>query len=675
MAAPNQNPQPVVQRSFSGGMASQLDPMSLRGDDALTTTGSLGRGAQYRVGVNIINRGGFISTRPGNEWKVTFPARLPTDDGAVLPSNAQGFVHFKTLSGQDYLVCAVDGAIYHSVYPFVSWEVLPIRLRADVSEIFFAVCEQALVNNEDGSVTAIDPRRVLIVQDGASRPIVWDGNTTINTATIPAGMVMAWSGNRLWVADGPKLYASDIGDPTSFRETGYLGIGGSFLFPLRITAMAENTDGNQLLVWTETSMHSVASGIRDREQWQATSNFIQTISSTIGCVSSRSVRQQYGLTWWMSRDGLANYNTAYNTRISSVLPVLDSEMAVSKAGLMKDLSRSCIGSHGSFLLVSVPYGSVMNKHTWVMDTAPLASVTETSSPPVWASIWTGFAPAAWVSGFIAGASRCYQLVTEEGGLVSLWEAFTDRTDDHGIPIRWSVETRGFGADGFTKLEVKRADIRLTNVRGVLDFAAFLSPSHYGAYRKILTHRAKANISPLSTDGVITPYTELPGQAAGQFRMLTSQSPTATLSVPCDPQVPRGNALRAPSWSLLLAGVGHASVTGIRLTCLLDSESLDGTCADNTEGEDIKAVTDGTAFTGGWSDIPFSVDLYRSTQTHPGFGLGSVTAEASSFVSQAAADRLALAIAESTAATIFRSTEPSGTYGPRVRVEEPPSLPN
>lgn len=673
MSAPNQTPQPVAQLSFAGGMMSHLDPLRIPGDDSKSSSGAMRLGAAYRVGTNIINRGGFITTRPGNEWKVTFPQRPLDIDGNQVASSAQGAIHFKTLSGQDYLVCAVDGAIYYASYPFTEWHVLPIRLRADVSEIYFAVCEQALTKNNDGSVASIDPRRVLVIQDGTSRPLVWDGNACVASVAIPAGACMAWSGNRLWVADGPKLYASDIGDPTSFDETAYLGIGGSFLFPLRITAMSENTDGN-LFVWTETSMHLVSSGVRDRSLWQSTTNFIQTVSNTVGCVSNRSVRQQYGMTWWMSRDGLANYNSAYNTKISSVFPVLDSEMAISKAGLHQDLTRCCLGTHGNFLLVSVPYGSTRNKHTWVMDAAPLASVTELNAPPVWSSIWTGFAPAAWISGFIASASRCYQLSHDEDGRVSLWEAFSTRTDDHGIPIRWSLETRGFGADGFTRIEVKRVDLRLANIRDTLDLAVFLSPSHYGAYRKILTHRAVADVSPLSTSGSITPYTEIPGIAAGQMRLLSSQTPTSTVNVPCDPQVPRGNALRAPAWSVLIAGVGHASLLGLRLTCVVDSESLTGTCADNTDGSAIRAIADGTAFTDAWTDIPYSVEMFRSSQTHAGFGQGSVSAEAASFVSQQAADRIALAIAESTAATTFLSTEGTGLYGPRVRVAEPPALP-
>lgn len=668
MAAPNQSPTTVVQLSFSGGMKSQLDPITIPGDDYRKLYG----GGAYRVGLNVINRGGFVSTRPGHSWKVTFPGL-----GTGYPSNAQGSAHFKTFEGEDFLVVAVDGAIYYANYPFNEWKVFPVRLRQDVSKVYFAVCEQALKKNPDGSVSSVSPRRVLVVQDGYSRPLVWDASAPAKSVNdVPTGTVMAWSGNRLWVADGPQLYASDIGDPTSFDETGYIGVGGSFLFPLRITGMAETSDGNQLFVWTESSTHSVASGVRDRNSWQTTQNFIRTVSSTVGCVSSNSIRQQYGLLWWMSRDGLSNFNTARNTLVDSVFPVLDAEMAISKGSLHSDLSRCCIGSHGNFLLVSVPYGSTRNKHTWVMDATPLASVTEQNAPPVWASIWTGTNPTSWISGFIAGASRCFQLSLDDDGFVSMWESFTDHTDDHGVPISWALETRGFGTDGFARMELKRADLRFGNIRGDHDLAVFVAPSQHGAYKRILTNRTHADVRPLGTVLPVTPATEIPGVAAGQFRQFKTAQPRSSLSISCDPQVPEGIPERDSSFSFLLYGLGYASFTGIRLVWIPDSENLEGSCKDEGEGATVRAVSDGTAFTTDWADIPFTSQPFLGTATKVGYGgQPDVTADAVSFISQEAADRLALAIADSRAVTRYLSTESTGEYLPQVRVETPPNLPS
>jgi hypothetical protein len=656
MAAPNVAPKSIIQLAFAAGMKSQLDPLVMPE-------------ASYRLGLNVVNRGGFITTRPGNSWKVTFPARA---DG--LASNAQGSVHFKTFDGKDYLVTAVDGAVYYSSYPFSDWLAFPVRLRADVAQIHFAVCEQALDTNVDGSVTLITPRRVLIVQDGFSRPIVWDANgqaTAINT--IPQGTVMAWSGNRLWVADGARLFASDIGDPTAFTETQYIGIGGSFLFPLAITAMSENPDGNQLFVWTESSMHSVASSVRDRLLWQSTPSFIRTLSTTVGCVSSRSVRQQYGMTWWMTRDGLANFNTAHNTYVSSVFPVLDSEMAVSKEYLHGDLTRSCLGHHGNFLLVSVPYGSTRNKHTWVMDGAPLASVTEQTAPPVWASVWTGTNPTSWISGFIADASRCYQVSLDDDGRVSFWESFTDRTDDHGVPISWALETKAYSIDGFSRLEIKRADLRFGNVRGDLDLAVFLAPSHHGAFKRLLTHEAHADTAQLKVGGLVTPVTEISGAAAGQYRQFKTQQPRSTVTLTCDPQTPGLGLGRDSAFSFLLYGLGFMSFTGLRIIYLPDSENMDGDC-DKEDGDIVRAVPDGTAFSTEWGDIPFVSEPFLSSATVAGYGgQNPVTVTAASQVSQRAADRLSAAKATALSVTRFLSTETGGGYLPKVRVQTPPAV--
>jgi hypothetical protein len=54
------------------------------------------------------------------------------------------------------------------------------------------------------------------------------------------GGPMRWVGDRLWVARGAELFASDINNPISFLEDIYLATVRSFVLPSEITALARN---------------------------------------------------------------------------------------------------------------------------------------------------------------------------------------------------------------------------------------------------------------------------------------------------------------------------------------------------------------------------------------------------------------------------------------------------
>lgn len=605
MASPNaKSPKSEIQLSFIGGMNSQLDPL-------LLPEGT------YRYGLNVLNRTGVLSVRPGHEWVVSFP-KVGTS------SNAQGFTLFKTFDGRDFLVAAVDGIVFYSEAPFRNWKHLTERFRGDVKHLFFCQCEASVTTNPDGSIAVVDPYRVLVIQDGAGRAVVWDGERTARTSRIPVGAAMAWSGNRLWVANGAQLYASDIGDPTTFNESEYIGMGGSFQLPYRITAMHEApaADG-ALVVFTEASTHLVQAGVRDRTLWPTTQDFISCLSTTLGCVAPRSVVQQYGLLWWMTRDGLVNLDVAKNSRLSSRINYFDAEMDASKRLMLSDYEVVCCGNFGEFLFVSVPHCSARNRHTWVLDAAPTVKVgvdrtseiSQEAAPSVWASVWEGTYPAAWVSGLIAGSTSVFHMSLGDDGVVSIWKSFTDSEDDSGVPIQWAVETRAMGSDGFSKIEPKAVDFRLTNIRGPLTVGAFIAPAHRLAYRNIFTGTTNAEVGNLEADGVYpaTEGTELTADTEfsstlGQIRTPRTQQPRSSLDVRCDPQTGL-LAERDYAFSLLFAGVGHCVFGGYRMFYFDETEPLDGRC--DTFGAGMAGIT--VAGDGGIGDAGNPV--YKSSVTY------------------------------------------------------------
>ena len=85
---------------FTEGMSSMSDPMFISD-------------RSYRNGVNIVNRGGILRTRPGYNTIFTLPT-----------GQLQGLWYFRPLFSEAYLVFAVAGLVYTSQYPFTAYSQL-----------------------------------------------------------------------------------------------------------------------------------------------------------------------------------------------------------------------------------------------------------------------------------------------------------------------------------------------------------------------------------------------------------------------------------------------------------------------------------------------------------------------------------------------------------------------
>jgi len=74
----------------------------------------------------------------------------------------------------------------------------------------------------------------------------------------------------------------------------------------------------------------------------------------------------------------------------------------------------------------------------------------------------------------------------------LWEAFSpDRLDD-GCPITWYVETRAYSFNVPLEDKTMRyADIYLSELAGLDDFAVFWAGPYRGRYKRIMTKRIES----------------------------------------------------------------------------------------------------------------------------------------------------------------------------------------
>ena len=97
--------------------------------------------------------------------------------------------------------------------------------------IWFCNAIQAITFNPDNSIAILpQPKNIVLMQDGVSTPCYWDADdfssgpvdldyvTGNPKAPLPIGTAMVWQDNRLWLAVGPLVYASDLLYPQSFHR-------------------------------------------------------------------------------------------------------------------------------------------------------------------------------------------------------------------------------------------------------------------------------------------------------------------------------------------------------------------------------------------------------------------------------------------------------------------------
>ena len=498
---------------MAGERLLDFDSSFIRGTNSSGDPSQLPLGYVWNT-INMINVSGVLSCRPGHRCVIKLPR-----------GNLQGLAVFKPQIGLDQLITAVDGVVYKSIWPYNNFYPIPnITFRPEARQIFFTQATQSARRLVPGSNTSaievITPRNVLFMQDGGfSAPGYYDGSASGQIRgsefETPSGSSMAWIGDRLWVARGNTLFASDIANPFSFVEQDYLGGTVGFIFSGDITALVatSNVQFPQLLVYTNTDTSLVQASMRDRSKWATTEGFQREILQ-VGCVGSRAVSSHFGRLIWFSAQGVVIYDAATAQGWTARSPIRDNEMLVSKKFLKDDLSLVAMGTFGQWLLISVPSGDFYNKHTWVFNNASYETVTDEGTP-TWSGFWLGTRPVEWVSGNIVGAERIYHVSADEDGENRLWESFRPEALDNGCPIAWMFETRGyFGltspakkAPAF-KCSFAFADVELAGVSEDLDLGIFVAPGIRGDYRQILGKRISAMRGSIRYDTNITATTKL-----------------------------------------------------------------------------------------------------------------------------------------------------------------------
>ncbi len=404
---------------------------------------------------------------------------------------------------------------------------------------------------------------------------------------IPIGTWMRWVGNRLWLLSGKKVYASDYLNPTQFFETTVLATGGFFALPADGTGMGVTIDFKTLLAFSEQTTTAFQAGIQDRDLWATTQDFQKVLFSGIGCVSGRTFVNQYGLSWWLSHDGLIGLDNAIQTYQTSSLHTRDENMSRSKAGIHDWVDKGCGGTYGNFLFFSVPSSTLpitsTNHHTWVMNQGVVNTITRLG-PPAWSSNFVGLQPEQWVTGVFHGIKRCFALSDDNIAGVqqaTLWETFIGQREDaiilagvrraHDIPC--AFETKFFGLSPSQYMRFRFAEIDLAEIEGNVHLAVYYC-GRRTSYKKVLEKhiyaRPKGDLTVFDPSGFIS-------SAVPQYRTIRTVSDWwETSDLNPDIQTDRTRMIDR-EFSLLITWTGKLAITAVRMFVDPEGRDIEGIC--------------------------------------------------------------------------------------------------
>jgi hypothetical protein len=494
---------------------------------------------QIKWAVNCSIRGGVVQTRPGFSMRLSLPpgnfqggilfagnkqarasSTYKTQAGVLVSEKAAIYTVDGTESLESeipYIVFAVSGKVYYCPFPLTqprSWtdyQLTNISLDPNVERVNFVTATQSAKVSTGSDLTITPSHRIVVVQDGVRAACSWDGSnkTGEQNIDVPIGFWMAYSGNRLWVATGNVISASDLGNPLGWTER-VSGTGrGDFSVARPITAMQDYVGQNndsRLYVFTDRSTYSLASGILNRSLWAETPNFQNVLFPTIGCVAGKSICFQAGMMWWYSQGGLVSADVAASSYLSSQVLYKDVEMAKAKRLMSENIGNICCAAFENYLLVSIPYLEAANSATMVLDYAA-ASEWNQARNPAWAGVWTGIRPVEWVSGVVSGQPRCFAFSvdyapTNDGSYLHLWEAFTQNrydtylaTDTDGTVTEFinriycQMET-GLLGDGMDLKQLIYAEVDASQIAGTVDVKVSYRGTK-GTYQQILNTRVLA----------------------------------------------------------------------------------------------------------------------------------------------------------------------------------------
>lgn len=432
--------------------------------------------SQFAWGANIAIRGGKPHTRPPFVERLELPSGLH-----------QGSSYFGIQGGM--IVSSINGRMY--------------RLRIGGNNFSFEQIPLGFVNS--GTLKQVWMQQTiesLVIQDGQSNAIIYDGSTSRRAASneVPRGTAMAYGNGRLWVAINKKeLVAGDIrtrtpGSELKFTETNYLSGGGSLYFPRGITGLefipvTGAADFGTLIVFGRDYAESIRADVTSRDMWAQMPGFVTNVFRDIGCAGDWSIVQVNQDLYWRDSRGdirsLANSISTSNTPGSTPISREVQRLVDFDSDEMLPWV-SAIYFDNRLLMTSSPYRNVSRgisfKDLVALDFSPISTMQGKSSP-AYDGAWTGIPGIAQlITGEFDGKNRAFAISSGEDGTNRLWEIMTRGEDDSylscgsgSIPSRVEsfieYPSINFGSKKQRK-RLERCDVWLSGLVGEFDLRVF-----------------------------------------------------------------------------------------------------------------------------------------------------------------------------------------------------------
>jgi len=246
----------------------------------------------------------------------------------------------------------------------------------------------------------------------------WDGTSSsldLGDASTPYTKIFTVHKGRIFAArDNDIMYcaANDINDWSTANDAGSIDVTRSKGV---ITGLVEYN--NHVIVFTEFGMHQLYG--------DSPSNFeLVDIEGSAGCISHRSIVKCNKRLYWLSYDGIYEYNGASPVKVSS-------QVDKYVYGLNTTYKTNVVGGAiGDYLYMAIPYNEATSNDTiLVYDTRPKKK--------------NWFVETGSFVDFVTIQNTLYG-IDSTGGVMNMRD--TSAEDDNGTPITWSLVTKPFSDD-------------------------------------------------------------------------------------------------------------------------------------------------------------------------------------------------------------------------------------
>lgn len=477
-------------------------------------------GAEYPNGLkrnqlawctNATQRGGGILQRTG--WRPIVKGAPWTDTSLFPPFRYyQGGWLYEPNSGNPYLMLDIGGR---------NWKVdLDTGAVTDVTPLV----GPNLIGSDRHYFT--QGEEFMIVQDGFSQPLVWDGATMQQISAVggahpklPTGTVMDYFMGRIWVANGGRAYvAGDIVGtpgavssgtaPYQFRdsilnitENTLLNGGGAFVVPtnagnIRAIFHTANLDTalgeGQLFVSSRKTIYSV-NVVPDRAQWILLKEPLQRVAQlNFGTTSERSVVPVNGDVFLQGPPNGDIRSFALALRYFHQWGNVPISRNMNRVLRFNDRALLSFGSGIEFdnrlfqtvLPFAIPGIGVAHQGVMALD-FDLISSFEEKLPPAWEGMYEGLDFLQLFSGDFGGLQRAFAVVfSRRTQQIEVWEMtqfdrFDSQVGNDGDRVKWYFESPAYTFQNPMALkQLETMELWIDKLLGTVEFEAYYRPDSY-----------------------------------------------------------------------------------------------------------------------------------------------------------------------------------------------------